>query len=176
MSKTITKLSIKTTLLVAALTCAALVVLGQNLPTHTTTLNISSVTELRIKPSTNPIEELNFENKDDLDGNVAQSNAIIMQVASNEDWIVNVRSETENFTYTGPINPEPVMPSSVLKIRWQKPGIPRINLSNTDTQIANGTPGYFDDNQVNLRYIAIPKFNYPEGSYTINVLYTVVPQ
>lgn len=137
-------------------------------------LTLTEVAELRFKPGEAGVTTYNFDSGDDYENNVRADDAAVLQVRANTDWVVTVKAGTENFTYSGSESPAPEMPSTVLKVR----NLPasRISLNTTGTQIANGSAGTWNANQINLRYIARPLFNYPAGTYTIPVIYTVTNQ
>lgn len=138
--------------------------------THTITCELQNIAEIRFKPGAPEVVNYEFSTIDHYENNVASNNGANLQVASNKDWIINVKAGSDKFTYAGP-HDDPNMPSTVLKIR-NRPAS-RINLTDSDTEIAEGAPGGFTANEVQLRYIAVPGFNYPNGTYTIEVIYTL---
>lgn len=142
---------------------------GQSV-THTIFCDIKNVAEIRFKPGALQVTEYDFTTADQLEKNIANNNGANIQVACNSDWKVNVKAGSANFNYTGTLD-DPNMPSTVLKIR-NRPD-QRIPLKDEDQQIASGTAGGFTDNEIQLRYIAVPKFEYPAGTYDIDVIYTV---
>ncbi|SOE23430.1 hypothetical protein SAMN06298216_3819 [Spirosomataceae bacterium TFI 002] len=138
--------------------------------THTITCELTNIAEIRFKPGATNVTNYEFSTIDDYENNKASNNGANLQVACNKDWTVNVRAGSSTFSYVG-THTDPSMPSTVLKVR----NLPssRISLTETDTQIATGAPGDFTSNEVKLRYIAVPGYDYPEGVYTIDVVYTL---
>lgn len=148
---------------------------GQSLNhTDEVSLTLTDIAELRFKPGETAITTYNFDSGEDYENSVRSADAAILQVRANTDWMVTVKAGSANFAYSGSEIPAPQMPSTVLRIR-NNPD-PRIVLNTTDSPIATGTAGPWDDNQINLRYIARPRFEYPAGTYTIPVIYTVTNQ
>lgn len=134
-------------------------------------ITIAQVAELRVKPGEAIVSEYVFDTGEKYENDIAVLNAVILQVRTNDDWILTVKSGSENFTYSGSEVPSPVMPASELKVKYQ--GNPRIPLSTTEVQVNTGTAGTWENNETNMRYIATPRFKYPAGTYTIPVVYTV---
>ncbi len=106
------------------------------------------------------------------------------RVRSNRNFNVTVKTNAANFTYAGSVSPAPVMPVSgvldlivtsnntggtvaspfTLNSTWA-------GLSNAaQPLISNGSRG--DNQMYGIKYRATPGFNYPAGSYTVEVIYT----
>lgn len=115
--------------------------------------------------------------------NGKQSSDYQIKVRSNKKFNVTIKANTTNFTYSGATTPSPVMPvSSVLSMM--------IAANQTGgTQVAPFSSGNFGaitataqnmltncslgGNQwFNVKYKANPGFNYPAGTYTVDVVYT----
>ncbi len=114
--------------------------------------------------------------------NGVESAAQQLQVRSNKDFKVQVKANAANFSYTGSASPAPSMPvSGILKLM-----VPSNNTggtiastfgtaytsltSNNADLITSATKG--GNKTFEVQYKAEPGFNYPAGTYTVDVVYT----
>jgi hypothetical protein len=115
---------------------------------------------------------------DYLNGVVSQAQEL--KVRSTKTFSVAVKASAASFTYAGAVTPAPVMPVSVLSVKVSSnstggnivsPFSAFSSITNGDQDIiANGTSG---SNQLfSVMYQAMPSFNYPGGTYTVDVIYT----
>lgn len=124
---------------------------------------------------------LGFTNVNDY-ANGVESDLIEMKVRSNKKFRVQAKTNSSRFTYTGTTTPTPQMNVSnvlFLKVSDNKTGGSvssnfnnkyRTMSSSNQTLISNGTPG--DEQTFNVQYKATPGFNFPAGTYAVNVVYT----
>lgn len=113
--------------------------------------------------------------------NGAESGSQLFNVQSNREFVVNVKTNSSTFTYSGSEYPTPQMPVNntlFLTVSNNNTGGVIANnfrrytsLSNTSKDLllncANGSNKSFSVN-----YRAIPGINYPAGKYTVGVTYT----
>lgn len=109
----------------------------------------------------------------------------ILLVRSNKDYNITVKTNSQNFSYTGPTSPAPVMPTSKLNMALFYNGTGG-QVSNSfygkyaplsasaQNLISNGKKGDF--RYFFTRYKATPGFAYPAGTYTTDVVYTATQQ
>lgn len=109
----------------------------------------------------------------------------ILLVRSNKDYNITVKTNAQNFSYSGPTSPAPVMPVSALNMGLFYNGT-RGKSSSTfygkyaplkataQNLISNGKRGDF--RYFFTRYKATPGFAYPAGTYTTEVIYTATQQ
>lgn len=112
----------------------------------------------------------------------AESHEIEVTLQCTADYDVSVSSSSEYFTYNGPdANPTPMLVKDVLSIR--------ITANNTGGSVSNGFTQYQPvDGSLNkliiasglsgtrtfsFKYMAQPGFNYPAGTYTTDIVYTI---
>ena len=112
----------------------------------------------------------------------AESHEIEVTLQSTADYDVSVSSTSPYFTYNGPdLNPAPMLVKDVLSIK--------ITANNTggtvtggfnDYQPVDGTmnqlviaTGLSGSRTFSFRYMAQPGFNYPAGTYTTDIVYTI---
>jgi hypothetical protein len=112
-----------------------------------------------------------------------ESAAQELRVRSNKNFNVTVKSNSANFTYIGSVSPAPVMPvASVLALMvtanttsgsvaspFSTTAYSSITSSNQNL-ITNGSRG--GNQRFSVKYEADPQFNYPSGSYSVNIVYT----
>ena len=149
-------------------------IFAQGSVTHTVTLQLENVSSIRLKPGTEEHTSLVFADPDDYKKGVEQSLAAVYQVRTNRPWVVNVKSSTENFEYSGQDSQPKDMPSTVLNFR--KSNSNNMNytpLSTSAVLIAQGKQGGYELNEFGVDYKADPGFKYTYGDYSIEVVYTV---
>ena len=112
-----------------------------------------------------------------------ESAAQQLKVRSNKNFTVGVKANSANFSYTGSTTPSPTMPvASVLGIMvptnntggtiatpFSTSAYSAITASNQNL-ITAGTNG--GNKTFEIKYKADPQFNYPAGTYTVDVVYT----
>lgn len=114
--------------------------------------------------------------------NGVQSTNQEFRVSSNEKFVVSVKTDASNFSYSGSTLPAPVMPVNILKLALtsnntggnvssQLGSSSYMTLSSTPTNILtdcdNGAAKTFA-----INYKATPGNEYPAGVYTVGVVYT----
>ncbi len=115
--------------------------------------------------------------------NGVESAAQELKVRSNKDFTVTVKSNNQNFTYTGSATPAPVMPVQnvlSLMVSGNNTGGSIVSpFNNTSYSTIKSTNqnlinyGSKGGNQTFMvKYKATPGFVYPSGVYSVNVLYT----
>ena len=122
---------------------------------------------------------LNINSINKLTNGVTSSNQTL-KVRSNKKFAVSVKTNSTYFTYSGSASPAPSMPASILAIKINNNNTGGSIVSpfngfgplsaNDQAAINNGTNG--DNKTFRVKYKATPGFDYPGGSYTIDVIYT----
>lgn len=110
-----------------------------------------------------------------------------IRVRSNKTFIVKVKTNAVNFTYTGNAPVTPVMPvAGVLSLKMTANatgGTVHLPFSMTNYYtlrefdeylLANGAAGV--NQTFDVQYLATPGFSYPAGNYTVDVIYTATQQ
>lgn len=152
--------------------------------------NTSSSASQSISLDLNPAIQINtissanvniaFSNVNHYSSGVQSSNQEF-KVSSNQKFVVSVKTNASNFSYTGSALPAPVMPVNVLQLALtsnntggnvsSQLGSNYMNLSHIPTNILtdcdNGAAKTFA-----INYKANPGNNYPAGVYTVGVVYT----
>ncbi len=143
--------------------------------------DVVEVTFVSTGTATGSVVSLPFTNATNYTNGVTSS-AQQLKVTSNRNFNVTVKTNAANFTYSGSKSPAPVMPvNSVLglKVTSNSTGGTIASgfsssygmLSSTNqNMITNCTRG--GSQNFSVTYFANPGFTYPEGAYTINVIYT----
>lgn len=124
---------------------------------------------------------LSFNNVNDY-ANGVESAVIGMKVRSNKKFMVKAKTSSANFSYSGSTSPAPVMKvknNLFIKVSNNQTGgtIPnavknkyKTLKKNNRNIIKNGTPG--NNNTFDVQYKADPGYDFPAGTYTVDVLYT----
>lgn len=129
-----------------------------------------------------PLVEIPFTTINDYVNGVETANQEI-RVRSNKSFNVFVKTNAENFTYTGGATPTPVMPiAGVLNLivvsdltggtipgPYSTSAYYTLRDFNIDL-INNGVAGA--DQKFTVKYKATPGFAYPAGTYDVGVVYT----
>lgn len=113
--------------------------------------------------------------------NGVSSAAQSLKVRSNRNFVVKVKTNANNFSYSGSTSPAPAMPvDGILKVKVtanSTGGTIAAPFSNFATLkgtsqnlIANGSRG--GNQTFSVKYKGTPGFDYPAGSYTVDVIYT----
>lgn len=125
---------------------------------------------------------LNFNNVSDYANGIISADQTV-EVISNKDFTVSVKSAATNFSYSGNTTPAPTMPvSGVLALMitgnntqgsiasaFSNNSFRGIN-ANSQAMINNGKAGQGRD--FGVKYKATPGFSYPAGSYSVDIIYT----
>lgn len=122
---------------------------------------------------------MQFNNVNDY-ANGIESDEQTLLVRSNKKFNVRVKASASKFTYSGPSADPKMKVSDVLKVK--------ITANNTGGTISSGfanykspstggtkiinnaTPG--GNNTFSVKYLADPGFEYPAGTYTVDIVYT----
>jgi len=114
--------------------------------------------------------------------NGVESDAYQVKVRSNKKFRVQAKTSATRFTYSGNTTPAPLMNVSnvlFLKVTDNATGGSvgssfnnkyRTMSNSNQTLINNATPG--GNKTFNIKYKANPGYNFPAGTYTVNVIYT----
>ncbi|SOE20477.1 hypothetical protein SAMN06298216_0967 [Spirosomataceae bacterium TFI 002] len=139
--------------------------------THTVTIDLANV--LEVTEGTTASQTLAFDAIADYEDGVVSESASTFTFSSNLDWTVNVKAASALFAYTGDASGATTeMPASVLEV--SPDGTAFIALSTTDQTFETGTAGA--DKIVGATYKADPGYAYAEGSYEIDVQYTITQE
>lgn len=123
---------------------------------------------------------LAFENVNDY-ANGVESAPIELKVRSNKDFNVFAKTSSKWFTYSGNTTPAPQMNVNKLKIK--------VVSNNTGGNVPNAVNNKYKnmrkgnrklinkgraggDNTFAIQYKADPGYNFPAGTYSVNVIYT----
>lgn len=135
---------------------------------HTVLYTVNTILELELGNTAAPDLTFEFATADDFENGKTIILASSLKVRSNKPWIVNVKSNTPNFSSaTGDQN----VSTNTLGVR--KNGTSNfIQLSTSDQILASGPKGGFNDNTFHIDFLAKPGYILP-ALYTIDVVYTV---
>lgn len=157
---------------------------GQQQAAQKSILTMSNAIDITFGTTGNAVGNevsLVFSNINDY-ANGIESDMYEIKVRSNKKFRVQAKTSSSKFTYSGNTTPAPQMNVSntlFLKVSDNKTGGSvgssfnnkyRTMSSSSQTLISNGLPG--GDKTFNVKYKATPGFNYPAGTYTVNVVYT----
>jgi len=143
--------------------------------------NAIDITFIGTDNSTGSDVDLVFNNVNDYANGVESSNYRI-RVRSNKEFMVQAKTSSNNFSYSGNTNPAPVLKVNnhlFIKVTNNSTGGSVPNAVNQQYStlkkgnrklIKNGTPG--DNNTFDIQYKATPGFEYPAGTYSVDVIYT----
>lgn len=122
-----------------------------------------------------------FSNVNDY-ANGVESDAYQVKVRSNKKFRVQAKASASRFSYSGSTSPAPQMSISnilFLKVSDNATGGSvgssfnnkfRTMSTSNQTLINNATPG--GNKTFNVKYKANPGYNFPAGTYSVNVIYT----
>lgn len=122
---------------------------------------------------------LNFKNVKNY-ANGVTSAAQQLKVQSNKNFTVSVKTNSTNFSYTGPTSPAPVMPINILSLEViaNATGGTVASPFNKFGSLSSGSQNlitnctYGGNKTFVVKYKATPGFSYPAGTYTTTVVYT----
>lgn len=130
------------------------------------------------------IVSLAFENVNDY-ANGVESTPIELKVRSNKKFHVWAKAGSSRFTYSGPESTDPKMNVNKLQIKVVSNNtggnVPNAvnnkysNMSKSNKKlINNGTSG--GDNTFAIQYKANPGYEFPAGTYSVDIIYTATQQ
>lgn len=133
-----------------------------------------------VKIVAHPILELQFDDKynntefsfatlADYDNGKTINQAAGLKIRSNKNWVLNVKSNSQNFTPTSTGDTD--IKSSALLVRKSGTNL-NLALDTFEQAVASGTNGGFDKNTVVVDYTANPGYIRPD-SYSIEITYTL---
>lgn len=178
----------KKVMIIAVLIVCGFVANAQNpsaTATQTTNLVLSNAIELTFTGTSNATGKnvnLNFLTVNEY-ANGIESGDQWLKVRSNKDYNISVKTNSANFTYSGNTNPAPVMSVQNvldLMVRFNYTGATIgahfssshfRKLSDIDRNLLeNADRG--GNQTFAIKYKATPGFAYPEGTYSVDVVYT----
>ncbi|HEY9176879.1 MAG TPA: hypothetical protein VIN07_04275 [Flavipsychrobacter sp.] len=130
------------------------------------------------------VVNLAFNNVTDY-ANGVESTPIELKVRSNKKFHVWAKASSNRFTYSGPESNDPKMKVNKLKIKVVSNNtggsVPNgvdnkySNMSRSNKKlINNGTAG--GDNTFAIQYKADPGYEFPAGTYSVDIIYTATQQ
>lgn len=151
---------------------------------QTVNLNLSNVLDIAFVATgnaTGSVVSFTFANISDYT-NGKQSADYQIRVRSNKKFNVTVKANSSKFSYSGAVSPAPSMPISILSlmVAANQTGGTQVSpfgsgsfgaiSSSSKNLLSNCSLG---SNQLfSIKYKANPGFNYPAGSYTVDIVYT----
>lgn len=146
---------------------------------QTVQLELSPAIQINTVTSTNV--NIGFSNVNHYSNGVQSTNQEF-KVSSNQKFVVSVKTDANNFSYTGSTIPAPIMPVSTLSLALFSNNTggniaPQVG-SNNYVALSNSPQDILIDcnNGANqtfaVNYKANPGNNYPAGTYTVGVVYT----
>lgn len=137
--------------------------------THTVTIDLQNVLEVD-EGDEAASQTIAFSEIEDYENGKEGAEAVSFAFASNLAWTVTVKAATAEFAYTGSATgATTVMPADVLSVAPD--GTTFQTLTTTDANFATGAAGA--TNTINATYKANPGYSYAEGSYVMDVNYTI---
>lgn len=149
-------------------------------------LGLSSAIEISFVNTDNTVGSdvnINFGNVNKYQNGV-NSGKQQLKVQSNEDFTISVHASNPYFQYTGSTIPAPQMPISDLNLKVTDNATggniasPFSGFADLDdmpqTIISNGQKG--GNQLLSVRYKANPGFDFPEGTYSVDIIYTATQQ
>jgi hypothetical protein len=146
----------------------AVVVYSQSSVSHNVKIVANPILELKFDETINNTD-FSFNSLSDYDSGKTNTQAAGLKVRSNKNWVLNVKSNSPNFTPSSTGDTD--IKSSALLVR--KTGTTmNYPLATFEQAIASGRNGGFDSNTVLIDYIANPGYIKPD-SYSIEITYTL---
>src|SRR5690606_13770768 len=117
--------------------------------------------------------------------NGVESDAQELKVRSNKNFSVAVKTNAENFSYTGNTTPTPTMPVSgvlAVKVTSNSTGGSIANSFSSYSSLSNSNQGLITAadrggaQSFRVMYKATPGFAYPAGTYAVDVVYTATQE
>ncbi|MDP1817116.1 MAG: hypothetical protein Q8K92_21855 [Leadbetterella sp.] len=146
----------------------AIAVYSQSSASHTVRIIAHPILELKLDEQVNNTD-FSFNSLSDYENGKSNIQAAGLKVRSNKNWVLNVKSNSPNFTPSSTGDTD--IKSSALLVRKTGTTI-NYPLETFEQAIASGKNGGFDSNTVLLDYIANPGYVKPD-SYSIEITYTL---
>lgn len=157
-----------TLLTVLFVSCSLLCTYAQTSASHVVKVVAHPILELKFDETINNTD-FSFNSLSDYDNGKTNFQAAGLKVRSNKNWVLNVKSNSPNFTPSSTGDTD--IKSSALVVR--KTGTTmNYPLETFEQAIASGRNGGFDTNTVLIDYIANPGYVKPD-SYSIEITYTL---
>lgn len=172
------------TMVLLLATTAAMAQNSNSSASQTTKLALSNAIEISFTATgtaTGNTTTLTFSNVNDY-ANGVESGNVQLKVRSNKKFIVRAKTASSKFSYSGSTSPAPQMNVQnilFIKVTGNNTGgtVPS-NVNNkyrtlktgNTTLINNGTAG--GNNTFDVQYKANPGYNFPAGTYSVDVIYT----
>ncbi|SOE20478.1 hypothetical protein SAMN06298216_0968 [Spirosomataceae bacterium TFI 002] len=144
---------------------------GQAAVTHTVTINIQNKVDIRVKPSTTLNTNFSLETVAEQEEGKEILQAGIFQVQATNNWLVQAKSTSPQFSYAGS-EPSVVMSTSLLKIKNSN-ATDFLSLSDEGVVLVNGYSGDYESNEFGIDYKFEPNSLYPPGVYSLDIALTV---
>jgi hypothetical protein len=147
---------------------------SQNNINHTVQLVVPMVLDIRFHPGYTENTNFVFNNAANLNNGISRTAASALQVRSNKNWKVSVKSQDQYFTSTS-TGGSITMPCSIVEVQKTLSPTGYSVLNTSDQEIANGFKGGWNyvGNYFTLDYKITPRLIYEPGTYTLPVLYTI---
>ncbi|MCP9753785.1 hypothetical protein EGI26_01225 [Lacihabitans sp. CCS-44] len=146
----------------------SVVVYSQSSVSHNVKIVAHPILELKFDETINNTD-FSFNSLSDYDNGKTNFQAAGLKVRSNKNWVLNVKSNSPNFTPSSTGDTD--IKSSALLVR--KTGTTmNYPLETFEQAIASGRNGGFDTNTILIDYIANPGYVKPD-SYSIEITYTL---
>ena len=144
------------------------VLYSQSSVSHIVRIVAHPILELKIDENTSQTD-FSFNTLSDYENGKSNIQAAGLKVRSNKNWVLNVKSNSPNFTPSSTGDTD--IKSSALLVRKTGTTI-NYPLETFEQSIASGKNGGFDSNNIMLDYIANPGYIKPD-SYSIEITYTL---
>jgi hypothetical protein len=144
------------------------VLYSQSSVSHIVRIVAHPILELKIDENVSQTD-FSFNTLSDYENGKSNIQAAGLKVRSNKNWVLNVKSNSPNFTPSSTGDTD--IKSSALLVRKTGTTI-NYPLETFEQSIASGKNGGFDSNSISLDYIANPGYIKPD-SYSIEITYTL---
>jgi hypothetical protein len=146
---------------------------GQASVSHSITVRIPQVLEVRFYPDFVENTLFEFNSASQLSNGISRFDASAFNVRANESWVLSVKAQNPHFE-AEPGNTE-LMPCSIVKIRKHLKFNGYFQLSTVDQQLITGTKGGWEveGNAFSIDYQVKPDLEYSGGDYTLPVIFTI---
>lgn len=141
---------------------------SQRAASHVVKIVAHPILELKLDETINNTD-FSFNSLSDYENGKSNIQAAGLKVRSNKNWVLNVKSNTPNFTPSSTGDTD--IKSSALLVRKSGTTL-NYALETFEQAIASGRNGGFDSNTVLIDYIANPGYVKPD-SYSIEITYTL---
>jgi hypothetical protein len=148
-------------------------VYAQSSVSHTVILNIPKIASIRLTPDSEQNLTYGFNSAEKMQNGITQQEAVSYQIRSNAKWVVQVHALNPTFSYEGE-SIDPQIPVKLLKIRKSLSEKGFIPLGTEQITLAKGERGDFgNNNEVKIDYQFSPEFDFPRGTYSMDVALTI---